>query len=242
MTLREKLDLFELPEEEVKKAESGKFLAALEYVTAEEIKTVLAFLRSKGLSIEKAKELKVATNDLSKLKTNVNFVEDVHEMALFNEDANRLSGNGLDIFKRINYCKKNNIEYKNADGQYEKFLFDESLFQKVVTRGNVSPSVESMNFVPEDDLITLEPVGIDNYDDDKTVEVSPMVVDEFRSASQDLENIEAKTTDFATVRRELENQLAELDSYRNSNNDFADEISFNDIEPESYGMGRGRAA
>ena len=55
--------------------------------------------------------------------------------------------------------------------------------------------------------------------------------------SDDMEDLEAKTTNFATIRKELEGQLAELDALRNDP-DFGDEISFADLEPESYGMGR----
>ena len=51
---------------------------------------------------------------------------------------------------------------------------------------------------------------------------------------------EFKTTNLADIRAELERELQELDKIKNTQAE-PDEISFNDIEPDSYGMG-GRAA
>lgn len=63
-------------------------------------------------------------------------------------------------------------------------------------------------------------------------------------AEEELKELDEQATNFADIRAELENQLKELDGLKNSqeedikfDDNLSDIIGFNDIEPESYGMG-----
>ncbi len=243
MTLREKLDLLNLSEEERKKAET-KFLASLEFVSGEEIKDVLDFLNSKGITINKAREIKVITNPVDKLAKNIDFVENVNELGAYKEDPNRMSGNGLDIFKKVKYCTSNGIPYKNEDGTYKQLLFNESLFQQEVSPnpevGNI-PKIEDLAVPNNEEIVTFEPPVItptENLNENLNEQLkddNDISFDNYMNATNDMQDIEAKTTDFTKIREDLAKQLAELDNYKNMG---YEEISFGDIEPESYGMGR----
>ena len=243
MTLREKLDLLNLSEEERKKAET-KFLASLEFVSGEEIKDVLDFLNSKGITINKAREIKVITNPVDKLAKNIDFVENVNELGAYKEDPNRMSGNGLDIFKKVKYCTSNGIPYKNEDGTYKQLLFNESLFQQEVSPnpevGNI-PKLEDLAVPNNEEIVTFEPPVItptENLNENLNEQLkadNEISFDNYMNATNDMQDIEAKTTDFTKIREDLAKQLAELDNYKNMG---YEEISFGDIEPESYGMGR----
>lgn len=270
MTLKEKLDLFNLSEKERRIAEE-KFLASLNYATSEEIIANLGFLRSKGIEVTRAREIKVVTNSIDKLEKNVDFVGNVHELPAYKEDPNRINGNGLDIFKRVKYCSSNNITYKNADGTYKKFLFDETLFQAEISKMGNDLSFRVTPIAREPEIVTLEPnikpndaivekleqnieenaetrvqsninagvepTPVNTMDTQVATNNSAVDLGEYLSATNDMEDLEAKTTDFATIRKELEGQLAELDNYRQSE---LGDISFNDIEPENINVGRGR--
>ena len=243
MTLREKLDLLNLSEEERKKAET-KFLASLEFVSGEEIKDVLDFLNSKGITINKAREIKVITNPVDKLAKNIDFVENVNELGAYKEDPNRMSGNGLDIFKKVKYCTSNGLPYKNEDGTYKQLLFNESLFQQEVSPnpevGNI-PKIEDLAVPNNEEIVTFEPPVItptENLNENLNEQLkddNDISFDNYMNATNDMQDIEAKTTDFTKIREDLAKQLAELDNYKNMG---YEEISFGDIEPESYGMGR----
>lgn len=82
--------------------------------------------------------------------------------------------------------------------------------------------------------ISAEPI-IDDSIDKQLEDTKHIDINVYKSATEDMKKIEEKTTDFSTVRKELESQLAELDNLKNFS---MGEISFSDLEPESYGMGR----
>lgn len=262
-TLKEKIDLLNLSEDERRKLEE-KFAPSLSFVSIEEMKAGIDVLDKKGEKITKAREVKVLTNPASKIEKNYDFVEEVHEPGIYSEDLNRLSGNGLDKYKRIIYCIQSGIPYKNEDGTYKDFLFKESLFQKEVS--GITPTTEMpLEASPETTLDTPHDVAFDAALDDvlpeetKPIDVTvPEVemtedslevkdekqpeVDDYMQAEADLDDIESKTTTFDDIKKDLEAQLAELDAlrsqneYENNNNVYR----FNDIEQETYDVGRGR--
>ena len=245
MTLKEKLDLLSLPEEEQKKAEE-KFLASLEYVTDEEIIDILDVLAEKGIKITRAREIKIVTNPVSKIKKNFDFIEEAHEPGIYSEDLNRLNSNGVDIFKRIRYCLLFNIPYKNEDGTYKDFIFKESLFQSEINNSDIKTESATIETDTLDDSVS-DDVTIPEIDMDETEPINDDVehqdIQEYMQAKSDLDNIEAQTTTFAQIKQDLEAQLAELDALRSQTDYDNDNVyRFNDIEQETYDVGRGRAA
>ncbi len=252
-TLKEKLDLLNLSEDERAKVEE-KFIASVSLVSVEEMKAVLDVLAKKGERITKAREVKVLTNPASKIEKNYDFVEEVHEPGIYSEDLNRLSGNGLDKYKRIIYCIQYGIPYKNEDGTYKDFLFNESLFQKEVS--GLAPTMDTPSETSHE--TALEDISMEESEPiDLVVPKVEMPKDEvevqdkdhedvrdYMQAEADLNDIESQTTSFEDIKKDLEAQLAELDALRSQseyeNNDNV--YRFNDIEQETYDVGRGRAA
>lgn len=234
----EKLDLLMLGKEERRKAED-KFLASLALVSEEELREVTEYLNSEGVQITKAKDIKVVVNSKDEIAKKFSILNEIHETDVYRQDPSRINRNVIDVYKRIQYCKQIGKSYKKEDGTYEAFLFNEMLWQQMMVKENDNVR-ETTSFVPvEEEIVTLEPVvePIINEEVIETEEAPEKFMDikEYMAANKDLDELTEKTTDFSTIRKELEGQLAELDALRNSS---FDEISFGDIEPESYGMGR----
>lgn len=250
-TLKEKIDLLNLPEDERKKLEE-KFAASLAYVSIDEMKAVVDVLDQKDEKITKAREVKVLTNPASKIEKNYDFVEEVHEPGIYSEDLNRLNGNGLDKYKRVIYCIQYGIPYKNEDGTYKDFLFKENLFQKEVSGlapTTETPSETSLDTTLDNVLseetepldVTVPEVEIPK-DEIEAQDEEHEDVNDYMQAAADLDDIESQTTTFAQIKQDLEAQLAELDALR-SQNEYENNDNvyrFNDIEQETYNVGRGR--
>ena len=267
MLITEKLDMLDLNEEEKVKA-IEKFSATFGILTDEEYKEAVEYLKSQGILITKAKNVKVISNCRENIVKKINIIGDIHETDIYRQDPSKLSYNeDLKLYQRIQRCKQTGIQYKKEDGTYEKFLFDEKEWQQVNSKEKepiiapptfttVEPEIQALepndnkivdmqDFMVEDNEIKgLEPDNID-FKFEEVAEVQPPIdadnkyidIKDYMAADNDMEDLEAKTTNFATIRKELEGQLAELDALRNDP-DFGDEISFADLEPESYGMGR----
>lgn len=241
MAIIKKLDMLMLSKEERAKTEE-KFLATLALVSEDELRDVLDFLNSKSTQITKAREIKVVANSKEEIAKKYNILNEIHETDIYRQDPEKINHNVIDIYKKIQYCKQSGIPYKKEDGTYESYLFDESLWQQVASRDAVV--VTPQDFIKvEDDIVTFESVVKEPVVEAPVMEDSVPIEDEkfmdikdYMAANNDMGELEAQTTNFATIRKELEGQLAELDALKNDIN--FDEISFNDIEPESYGMGR----
>lgn len=251
MTLSDRLSYLNLPDEESKKAIS-KFLVGLGMLEYAEFIEVINRLRQHKIEITKAKDIKVIANGLENIEKKINILDEIHEVDIYRQDPSRLNCNEvLKLYQRIQICKQTGIQYKKDDGTYELFLFNEYEWKKMMSSRNegITPTPE---FTPvQEDIVTLEPVVevepiITPVDEMVAIEpeVSPVldtdhidIQDYMASQSDDIEEIQAKTTNFAAVREELEgfrDQLAELDELK-SQIDFGDEISFADLEPESFG-------
>lgn len=240
MALNEKLDLLNFSDEEKAKAKE-KFLATLALVSEEEIIEVRDYLKNPGVVITKARELKVLANPKKEIVQKLSILSEIHEENIYKQDPTKLNMNAIDIYKRIQWCKQNGVTYMKDDGTYESFLFSESAWQKKFNKELVNIT-ELETIKPTEDIVTVEPV-IDPIINiaDSIEPVSSNLTDhidirEYMKANDDIVELEAKTTNFAEIRKELEGQLAELDGLKNMS--FGDEISFNDLEPETYGMGR----
>lgn len=243
MALKAKLDLLSLSDEERAKA-SGKFLATLALVSEEELNEVLTYLSSQGVQITNAREIKVLADTKAVMAKKFSILGEIHEEGIYREDPTLISRNAIDIYKKIQYCKQNGIAYKREDGIYEPFLFSEAAWQKTFNRESTVVS-DVAKTTAGDSIITIEPVVtsvLEVVEPVIPVAVEPESEDhidikEYMMSSDDEAELEARTTNFAAIRKELEGQLAELDALKNMSFDDS-EISFTDLEPETYGMGR----
>lgn len=245
MALKDKLALLNLSEEEKVKAEQ-KFLATLALVSEDELKDTTGYLNTQGVQITKAKEIKVVANSKEEIAKKFNILGEIHETAIYKQDPSMINRNVIDVYKKIKYCIQVGKNYKREDGTYEPFLFSEAAWQQEFNRESSVVIEDATPSKPlEDNLITVDPViepviveeaieaVVEPVKDTKHVDIKEYMAS---SPSKDFEELEAKTTNFASIRQELEGQLAELDALKSMS--FEDEISFADLEPETYGMGR----
>ncbi len=218
--IKQKLDLLNLSEKE-RSIAIEKFLVTLSVIDYDNLKAIADLLQSKGMSVTKAREIKVGCNDYSEIVKRFDIMESINEAAVYREDIMRLNINAIDIFKKIKYCMQVNRPYKREDGSYEPFLFNEVEWQKAFNRDSASVEVAAVPLV-----------------NDEKVEI-PMATNEALDKAPDKEVVESPIEEesFAKIRSELEglqSQLAALDSLDSLNNSYETEIGFNDIEPEVY--------
>lgn len=243
MALKAKLDLLSLSDEERAKAQE-KFLATLALVSEDELREVIGYLSSQGVQISRAREIKVLGDTKAEIAKKFSILGEIHEEGIYIQDPTQIPRNAIDIYKKIKYCIQNGRTYKREDGTYEPFLFSEAAWQAEFNRESTIVTEVSAVKPLNDTIVTVEPVVAPELDlGEPVVPVSTIVEDtdhidigEYMKATDDVAELEAKTTNFAAIRKELEGQLAELDALKSMN--FSDEISFTDLEPESYGMGR----
>lgn len=226
MALIEKLNLINLPEEEKEKA-LEKFLVSLSLVSEEDLRNVLSYLLTQGITITKAREIKVLSNSKDEISKKISILGEIHETDIYHQDPLLLNKNVIDIYKKIKYCIQIGKAYKKADGTYEPFLFSESLWQQEISEVK-NFGEDSISNSLEDNLVTVATV------------VEEPIMDSFNSFNASTKpetepvDEEAKTTNFADIRQQLEAQLKELDALKAGN----EVISFGDFEPETYEMRR----
>lgn len=134
--MKEKIEIITKDFEEKEKKKLDKFMASLALCTEEELKNIVSFLNKKKVSITKASQIKVIANTLEELQNKFSVVEQAGASKIFEEDPNRLNSNVIDIYKRITYCKQNNIEFQNEDGSYKEFLFSATLWKNELELNN----------------------------------------------------------------------------------------------------------
>lgn len=249
MELEEKLDILALSPDQREIAKK-RFLATLALVSKEELNEIKNYLYTEGIVISKAREIKIFANSIEEIAKKISILGEIHEVYMYTQEPLMINKNVIDIYKKLQYCKQNNIPYKREDGTYESFLFSELAWQKEMNRTPIVKEeiVENVE-TPVEDFVTLEPaieptLEIDepiSFVEPEEINDAPMQnnhvdIKEYMSISEDEKELEAKTTSFANIRQNLEEQLALLDDLKSSN--FEEEIGFNDLEPESFGMGR----
>lgn len=231
MALKEKLAMFNLSPEQEKIATS-KFLATLALVSEEELKEITSYLNSQGVEITRANQIKLVGNLREEIAKKFSIIGEIHETEIYKQDPLMINRNVIDIYKKIQYCKQNGISYKKEDGTYESFLFSELEWQKVFNRESVMISEPVVAAVLEEPKVEVsEPIVTPV---EPIAETTPVV--NFAGSEtfeKDTSKLDAKTQSFKKIREELAEQLAALDAIRNNG-----EIGFNDIDTESFGMGR----
>ena len=253
MALEGKLDLLNLSEKERKKAE-GKFLATLALSNTEEIKDIIAYLKAQGVELTKAREIKVLGNSKDEIAKKFNILNEINETEIYIQDPTAINKNVIDIYKRLNYCKQSGVPYKDEDGIYKACLFSEEEFKKEFSKDEIrdvevtvsEPQIQVQ--VPEESSPVIDFTEDFTYDSveepEKIYETENIDLSAFMDINSDINDLEQHTTSFAnlkeelndeSIKDELESQLAQLESLRTQS---FDEINFNDIQPESFGMGR----
>jgi len=245
MNISEKLDMLGLSPAERKKAQE-KFLATLALISVEELKEVLEFLASHGIYIKNAREIKVLANSKEEISKKYNILEEVKEVGLYKNDPAKINYNVIDVYKKIQYCKQMNIPYKKEDGTYEKFLFNEGLWQEITAR-EASVNVSSQSFTPvEEEIVTVEPVistPVEPVVEETVADDKYMDIQEYIASSLEETPAEEKTTTFDVINSELEEQelqknVEQLISSKESLKDFKqqlEEIYFGDLVDEDFG-------
>ncbi len=195
MALTEKLNLLNLPEEEKKKA--YKFYADLALVSDEQLNDNVTYLKAQGVEIAKARDIKVLCNSKEELAKKFSILHEIGETDIFVQNPKLLNHNVIDIYKRINYCKQENIEYKDENG-YKNFLFSEDKFKELYNKKDEVK--EEKIEVPD---ITLEKV------EEPKVEVEPPVVEETveEAVAQDTtEEVKEETPQVEEVTEEVKEE------------------------------------
>lgn len=243
MGILEKLEMLDLTEEEREKAK-GKFLASLSLVGDEEFRSSVAALEKEGVRITKARDIKVTTNSSEDISKKFSILDEIHETELYRQNPSLINRNVIDIYKKIKYCNQLGKPYKREDGTYESFLFNELLWQKEFN-GDLNmntPHIEEAKPVIENPEPVVHAVETIPTMGQIVTHIEPsdehLDIKEYMLNSNDTADLEAKTTDFATVKKELEASLQELNNLKSMDDNSFDEISFNDLEPESYGTRR----
>lgn len=242
MSINEKLDMLNLSPVERKKVQD-KFLATLALINVEELRNLLDFLKERGIYIKNAREIKVLANSKEEILKKYSILEEIKEVGLYISDPSKINCNVIEVYKKIQYCKQINIPYKKEDGTYEKFLFNETLWQEIVAKEanlNIAPATspaEEELVTVEPELTTLENAPIENTLNDKYVDIKEYMANALE------EPVEEKTTTFDIISSEIEEldlqkNVEQLISSKESLQNFkqelesmyTDEISFDDLQ------------
>ena len=151
MTLRERLSLINLPKIEEEKA-LRIFLATISLLDDKDLKDVLSYLKEKNVQITKANELKVLCISKSELEKKFSILGEIKETDVFVSDPKTLALNAIDLYKRIQSCKANGVEYKTSEG-YSNTIKSEAAFNSSSIPKPVKPSEDKPFEVAPSDVI-----------------------------------------------------------------------------------------
>jgi hypothetical protein len=152
MELVEKLNILNFSDKEKDKT-VAKFFPTL-YLVDDDLAEKISYLNENGVNITHARELKVLCVSKEKLAEAFRVIGEVEETEMFVEDPVRLCFNPIDIYRKIKYCKSNNMSYRNEDGSYKEFLFSEIAWKKELEEAKTIAEPEPISI---NDFVTLEP-------------------------------------------------------------------------------------
>lgn len=240
--INEKLTLLNLSQEEREKVEE-KFLVTLALISFEELQEIINLLQTNGIYISRAREIKVLGNTKEEIIKKFNILKELGEVAIYKQDPTKINYNVIDVYKRVQYCKQIGKSYKKEDGSYEKFLFDDSLWQQITVKQEETTPTYNQS---EEEIVTMVPESApqnENVIDDKYTDIKEYIANDINNV------ISAPTpTTFDTIQDELEtqnieNNITRLNENRKELEDFQkqlselDTISFDDLDfgTESFG-------
>lgn len=132
MTLKEKLDAFkDLNEQEIAKVKKGLYIKTL-YEVQDDIDNIIEYLNVLGIKIKSANEIKVGTVPLNEIKEKIDNLRSVDAIDLAIQHPLVLTVNDkcLGIRKRIIKCKQDGVKFKDEDGNYLSFIYDDEEWAK----------------------------------------------------------------------------------------------------------------
>lgn len=238
MDLSEKIALFEDLSEDEKTKLKEKFIVTLTLIPYDDMHKIYDYLKEQGVKITRASYIKVFCNQLYEITKKFDILKEINETGLYLENPIRINNNVIDIYRRIKYCRQNDIPYKDGN-KYEKFLFSEVDFQNMVKGRVPENNFEQnenilINNEKNNEEIILEPANDEKEEIDLSSYMDGTELDEgiadLESAKEDL--TEAKTTNFADIRNDLERELANLNELKNNSSN--EMVSFDEIMPEIY--------
>lgn len=199
--MKEKIELITKNFDEKEKKKLVKFMPSLALSTLEELNDLLKLLEQNGILITKASQIKVTLNTIEEIQNKFSVMDQIGEKDFFQEDPTRINLNAIDVYKRLTYCKQNNIPYKNEDGSYKKFLCSSTLWKNELELHNVTNKVETINVEPNvKKEEVLEP--IDNSNKETKEEVKDESIDYYEKIRKELEE----------TRKALSNEFMNLDT------------------------------
>ena len=146
--MKEKIELITKSFDEKEKKKINKFMPCLALTTLDELTELLKLFEQNGIKITKANQLKVVVNTIEEVQNKFSVMEQIGEKEFFKEDPNRLNLNAIDVYKRLTYCKQNNLAYKNEDGTYKDFLCSAALWNHELELHNMQDKIESIDVEP----------------------------------------------------------------------------------------------
>ena len=210
--MKEKIELITKNFDEKEKKKLVKFMPSLALSTLEELNDLLKLLEQNGILITKASQIKVTLNTIEEIQNKFSVMDQIGEKDFFQEDPTRINLNAIDVYKRLTYCKQNNIPYKNEDGSYKNFLCSSTLWKNELELHNVTNKVETINVEPNvKKEEVLEP--IDNSNKETKEEVKDESIDYYEKIRKELEE----------TRKALSNEFMNLDV------DNDELVSFEDV-------------
>ncbi len=258
-SLKEKAELFNLDEKE-NKLLIERYSYTLATTPYAELKDSKEYLETQGITITKAREVKVLAHSIQILKNKCSLMGEAHEMELYRLDPVKLNLNAMDLWKKIKYCNQINVPYKNEDGTYKDFLFDEKEFQEKTGKPvdttviDPTPIVEEAEVKEEAPVINESTVpditmtinadltkALEDIEPRDYIETPPHIeMSDYSSNNMinDFQKIENNATSFSTLQENVKRQMDAL-----NNEDVVnpmDMVGFNDIEPETFNAGFSR--
>ena len=135
--------------------------------------------------------------------------------------------------------------------KYNECLFSEKEWLKFLANVNDKKKVNETSYQEPIRDINIPPVTSDSRSTDSNVMNNRETYNySSNQMNSDMQKIDEKTTNINDIRRNLENQLAELDNLKNNMNDEISFSDFNDqsfisgysdIQPEGYDISGGRS-
>ncbi len=207
--LKEKLDLFkELSEEEREKV-IDKFMPTLALVSYEELERALNYLRTQNVFITRAREVKVMAEENFAKKFDI--MHEVNATDLYSMEPVYLIRDALDLFKKIKYCLQTGHSYRNPDGTYKSFLFDEGEWGR-----EFSEPEEVVEAKVEPVSVTVEaPEDVKRYEE------------VMHEANRDIDELETRINSFEEIKNNIESQTREELNTRDA---MQSELGLNELD------------
>ncbi len=138
----------------------GSAIAIIDTYNVEDVKKILEFLNESGIVLNELRDLRVLSVPLNQIQAKIRNLKDVDALDLARQrpfEVLTLNDGCLTICNRIRTCIQKGINYKDENGNYCSFVWNEHEWNKKKNE------VEEAQIVPEKEEVPKEVA--DNYDD-----------------------------------------------------------------------------